>query len=108
MNLEPYDWTINGDMKPLPDKVLVHDMEYGEKITRGGLIILNDDAAERGIRPRWATVYAVGKNVTDVKKGDRVLVSHGRWSRGINVVNESGTTVVRLVETESILGVEEA
>ena len=106
--LEPFDWSVEGNIRPLPGKVLVHEMEYGEKITRGGLIIMNDDGKERGIRPRWATVYAVGDEVTDVKVGDRVLIAHGRWTRGVKVQKPGEEpTVVRMVENESIMMVQE-
>lgn len=102
---EPSDWKIEGDIIPLPDRVLVCDMEYGSKVTKGGIIVLNDDAKESGIRPRECTVYAVGNNIDYLKKGDRVLVSHGRWSRGVTIKNGESELVVRMVEPESILGV---
>jgi co-chaperonin GroES (HSP10) len=102
---EPFDWKIEGDIVPLPDRVLVCDMEYGSKVTKGGIIVMSDDGKERGIHPRWATVYSVGKNVDYINKGDKVLVSHGRWSRGVSVNNGDEIVVVRMVEPESILGV---
>ena len=102
---EPFDWQIEGDIFPLADRVLVCGMEHGETLTRGGLIIPNADSSERGIKPRWCNVYSVGKNVTDIKKGDLILVSHGRWSRGVKVKHNGTSTVVRMVEVESILGV---
>ncbi len=106
---EPFDCTVEGKLVPLPNRVLVCDMEYGDKLTKGGLIILNDDGKERGIRPRTCTVYAVGELVTDVKPGDRILVAHGRWTRGVQVVDAHGTAkVVRMVEKDSIMGVYES
>lgn len=106
--LEPFDHSVDGNLKPLRGKVLVYDMEYGETKTAGGLIIGNDDGKERGIHPRWATVYAVGDDVSDVKVGDRVLIAHGRWTRGVKV-NRNGEepVVVRMVENESIMLVQE-
>lgn len=104
--MEPFDWHVNGTVRPLRDRVLVCDMEYGETRTAGGIIISNDDGKERGIRPRWATVYAVGDQVQDVKPGDRILIAHGRWTRGVQVRNSEGNTVVvRMVENDSIMGV---
>lgn len=106
--LEPFDWSVDADLKPLPGKVLVHSMEYGDTRTAGGLIISNDDGKERGIRPRWCTVYRVGEDVTDVKPGDRVLVAHGRWTRGVRVKPPEGEPlVVRMVENSSIMLVQE-
>ena len=107
-NFEPFDWQTQGNIRPLPARVLVHNMEYGEQRTKAGLIIGNDDGKDRGVRPRWATVYSVGTDVTEVKPGDRVLISHGRWGRGVSVADAKGqVTVVRMVEPESILLVED-
>jgi co-chaperonin GroES (HSP10) len=106
-NTEPFDWSIEGKIRPIANRVLVVDMEHGEKLTKGGIIILNDDNVERGIRPRWATVYAVGKDVEGITVGDKILVSHGRWSRGIKTTMNGESKVVRMVEAESILLVSE-
>jgi co-chaperonin GroES (HSP10) len=103
---EPFDWTVQTDVRPLPDRVLVCNMEYGERLTTGGLIIPNADGKASGIHPRWATVYAVGDRVTDVQPGDRVLIAHGRWTRGVNILTPAGeNVVVRMVENHSIMGV---
>ena len=100
---EPFDWAVNANIRPLPNRVLVCDMEHGETRSKAGIIVKSDDGKERGIRPRWATVYAVGRDVDGVSVGDKILVSHGRWSRGIKVSLPDHTTVVRMVEAESIL-----
>lgn len=106
---EPHAWAVDADVTPLPGKVLVCDMEHGGKITRGGIIIPSDDGIERGIRPRWGTVYKVGTDVEYVKPGDRILVAHGRWTRGVKIRTVTGDhMVIRMVESESILGVDEA
>lgn len=106
---EPHDWSTQGSVIPIRDRILVHRMEYGETRTKAGIIITNDDGKDRGIKPRWGTVYAVGPEVTDVKPGDRVLVAHGRWSSGVNVYDAEGnSTVVRLVENDSIMLVEDS
>lgn len=103
---EPHDWSVEGSIKALRGRVLVRDMEHGSVKTAGGIIITDDDGKERGIRPRWATVYAVGPDVEEVSPGDRILVSHGRWSRGVQVQDQTRSFVVRMVETSSILLVE--
>lgn len=93
---------------PLADVVLVHNMEYGEAKTSNGLIIPDDNGKENGIRPRWGTVYAVGNDIDYVQAGDKVLVAHGRWSRGVKIKNEDGSsTVVRRVDPADILLVSE-
>lgn len=83
---------------PLQGKVLVHNIEQGEKVTRGGLIITDDDGKERGIRERWAEIYAVGPDVDDLKVGQWILIKHGRWSRGINIEQADQKTTVRQVD----------
>lgn len=106
---EPHVWAVEADVRPLPGRVLVHGMEHGSTKTAGGIIVLDDSTVERGIKPRWCTVYKVGSDVTEVKPGDRILVAHGRWTRGVKIRNsQQDALVVRMVEVESILGVDEA
>ncbi len=88
---------------PLRDTILVSDMEFSERITRAGLIILNDDMKSGGIRPRWAKVYAIGDEVTNVEVGQWILVSHGRWTRGITLDAPEGEIVIRKVDNKDIL-----
>lgn len=106
--MEPHAWAVDSDVRPLPGRVLVCDMEHGAKVTSGGIIVLDDVNVERGIKPRWSTVYKVGPDVTDVKPGDRILVAHGRWTRGIKIKTAQGEDlVIRMVEVESIMGVDD-
>lgn len=64
-------------------KVLVSNLDSGEQKTSAGIIIGDDDGKLRGIRSRWAKVYSVGEDITDIKAGDWILIEHGRWSRTI-------------------------
>jgi co-chaperonin GroES (HSP10) len=105
--MEPHAWTVDSDVRPLTGRVLVCDMEHGGKTTVGGIIIPDDTHIERGIRPRWCTVYKVGSDVQLVKPGDRILVAHGRWTRGVKIrTADQKDLVVRMVEVESIMGVD--
>jgi co-chaperonin GroES (HSP10) len=89
---------------PTKNNVLVKDMEFGERMTIGGIIIIDDDKKGQGIRPRWAQVVAVGHLQEDVKPGEYILVAHGRWTRGLDMTDENGeTTTVRLVDPKDIL-----
>jgi co-chaperonin GroES (HSP10) len=89
---------------PTKNNVLVKDMDFGERMTLGGIIILDDDKKGQGIRPRWAQVVAVGRLQEDVKPGEYILVAHGRWTRGLDMTDENGeTTTVRLVDPKDIL-----
>jgi hypothetical protein len=59
---------------------------------------LDDDGKERGIRERWAQVYAVGPDVDDISVGQWVLIKHGRWSRGIKVSVQGEDVTIRQAE----------
>lgn len=74
-------------LRALDSQVLVHNIQKGER-TIGGIIILNDDGKEDGIRPRWAQVYSIGKNITEIKVDDWILMDHGRWSRALELYDE--------------------
>lgn len=89
---------------PTKNNVLVKDMDFGERMTLGGIIIIDDDKKGQGIRPRWAQVVAVGRLQEDVKPGEYILVAHGRWTRGLDMTDENGeSTTVRLVDPKDIL-----
>lgn len=71
-------------IKPLPDRVLVSNIQKGERKV-GSIILPNDDGKQSGIRARWAQVHAVGEKITGVQEGDWILIDHGRWSRSVDV-----------------------
>jgi len=99
-----YELHDNDIVNPLPDVILVTNMEHGERKLASGLILLDDNGKDSGIKSRWCTVWAVGKNVEDVKVGEKILVSHGRWTRGIKVKeNDGSTSVIRRVDPADIL-----
>ena len=88
-----------GDVEPLGKRVLVEGMHFGETKTKGGLILVDDDGTQEGIHPRWAKVYAIGKRQEDVKVGQWILVSHGRWSRALKVKKDNSS--------KKVIGIEE-
>lgn len=99
---------VKGKLQPVQNRVIVSDMHFGEQVTKGGIIISNDDGTTRGIYPRWGKVYAKGsKNTDDYNIGDWILIEHGRWTRGITVDDGDGEKVLRMVEAESVLAVSE-
>lgn len=87
----------------LKDTILVHGMEFNERISRGGIILPDDDMKSAGIRPRWAQVYAIGPDVFDIEVGDYIMVAHGRWSRGVSVVDSEGEKTIRKVDPNDVL-----
>jgi co-chaperonin GroES (HSP10) len=90
-------------LQPLNDSVVVADMMFDERITTGGIVLLNDNGKGTGIRPRWAQVYAVGPEQQDVAVGQWICVAHGRWTRGIDIEDESGKQTLRRVDPRDIL-----
>jgi len=96
---------IKGKVRAIHADVLVSDMYFGETKTAGGIIIQSDDAKAHGVKPRWAKVYAKGKENNDpYSVGDWILVEHGRWTRKIKIENENGEEVeIQKVEKDSIL-----
>jgi co-chaperonin GroES (HSP10) len=96
-------------LKPIHNKVIVTDLQHGEQKTKSGLIILDDsttDAGDRGIKARWAKVYATGPEQKDVKVGDWILLEHGRWSLGQDLDIEGEDKLrIWLADHEAILAV---
>jgi co-chaperonin GroES (HSP10) len=97
------EYTVNNDIKPLKKRVLVSDMHFGERKSAGGIIMMDDDGSEGGIHPRWGKVYAIGDQQEDVKVGEWVMVSHGRWSRGFKVKKDGVELEVRMIDENDIL-----
>ena len=97
------EYTVENDIKPLKKRVLVSDMHFGETKTKGGIILTDDDGSEGGIHPRWGKVYAIGDQQEDVKVGEWVMVSHGRWSRGFKVKKDGVELEVRMIDEDDIL-----
>lgn len=76
---------MSESLRPLRSNVIVTNLERGERLSAGGIIIVDDDGKDHGIRPRWAQVYAVGPEQKDVKVGEWILIQHGRWTRGADL-----------------------
>ena len=87
----------------LGDSVIVEDMEFDVRITQTGLILPNDNGKSSGIRPRWGQVYAVGPDQQDIRVGTWVCVEHGRWTRGIEIEDETGRQTLRRVDPKDIM-----
>lgn len=90
-------------VQPLQDSILVHDMIFDERISSGGIVLLSDNGKSSGIRPRWGQVYAVGSKQTDVKVGEWLLIAHGRWTRGMDIEDETGKKTIRKIDPKEIL-----
>jgi hypothetical protein len=90
-------------IRAIKKDVLITDMEFDVRFTQAGLILLNDNGKSTGIRPRWGCVYAVGPQQQDVTVGQWILVAHGRWTRGLDIQDETGTRTIRKIDPKDIL-----
>ena len=89
--------------RALNDSVIVEEMEFDQRITQTGLILPNDNGKSTGIRPRWGRVYAIGPEQQDVRVGEWICVAHGRWTRGLDIEDESGKRTIRKIDPKDIL-----
>jgi hypothetical protein len=87
----------------IKDHILVTEMAFKERKLSSGIVLLNDDGKTSGIRPRWAKVYAVGPEQTEITTGQWIFVEHGRWSRGIEVEVNGEQLTLRRVDPKSII-----
>lgn len=94
---------VKGTVNPIRDNVLVTDMEFGEERTTTGIIIQSLNGKTEGIKSRWGKVWAIGPEQKDVKVGDWICVSHGRWTRGIKVEDDGREIIVRRIDNKDIL-----
>ena len=90
--------------KPIGEHIIVTEMKFDERITHGGIVLLNDDMKSSGIRPRWAKIYALGPDYTgELKEGQWICIAHGRWTRGVDIEDEMGKKTIRRVDPNDIL-----
>jgi len=90
-------------LRPLRDTVIVGDMNFEERLSNGGIVLVKDNGKSSGIRPRWGQVYAVGPEQTTIKVGTWICVEHGRWTRGIEIEDETGKQTLRRVDPKDIM-----
>lgn len=98
---------VVGKLRPIKDHVIVNEMKFDRPISKGGIILPRDDGKSEGVRPRWAKVYAVGPEQTDISVGQWILIAHGRWTRGVEVreSEDSETLTLRRADVDDILAV---
>lgn len=98
------------NFKPILDHIIVTDMNFGEQVTSGGIVLRSDNGKSEGVKPRWGRVYAIGPDQKEVKVDDWLLVEHGRWTRGLELKFEGDETPIELfrIDPEGILLVSDA
>jgi co-chaperonin GroES (HSP10) len=95
---------VKGKLIPIRDNVLVTDMNFDARVSKGGIVLPSDDGKSEGVRHRWGRVWAIGPEQQDVKVDEWILVEHGRWTRGVTVELEDGTDIIiRRVDLKGIL-----
>lgn len=82
---------VASKIRPIRKHILVRDMNFGEQKTASGIVLRSDDGKSEGVKPRWARVFAIGPEQTEVKVGEWILLEHGRWTRGLEVEEDDGT-----------------
>ena len=76
-------------VRPLPGNIFAV-LEQGERVTKGGIVLRDDNGKLEGVRPRWARVWQVAEDIVDVKPDDWILCEHGRWTMTIEVKDDNG------------------
>jgi co-chaperonin GroES (HSP10) len=95
---------VTGKIVPIRDNILVTDMNFDARVSAGGIVLPSDDGKSEGVRHRWARVWAIGPQQQDVQVGEWILLEHGRWTRGITVVDENGDEIIiRRADINAIL-----
>lgn len=94
---------LKEQLKPLKDAVIVSDMNFEERLSTGGIVLVKDNGKSSGIRPRWGKVYAVGPEQNTIKVGTWICVEHGRWTRGIEIEDENGKQTLRRVDPKDVM-----
>lgn len=94
---------LKEQLKPLNDSVVVSEMNFDERLSNGGIVLVKDNGKSSGIRPRWGKVYAVGPDQKDIKVGTWICVEHGRWTRGLEIEDENGPQTIRRVDPKDIM-----
>lgn len=90
-------------IRPLGRSIIVSDMDFTGRTLSSGIVLLNDNGTTAGIRPRWGKVYAIGPDQSEVSIGQWVCVAHGRWTRGLDIEDESGKKTIRRIDPDEIL-----
>ena len=90
-------------LKALRNTILVEEMVFDGRQLSSGIYLLNDNGTTAGIRPRWGRVYAIGPEQKDVTVGQWICVDHGRWTRGLDIEDESGKRTIRKIDPKDIL-----
>lgn len=94
-------------VKPLSGNIFAV-LQLGERVSSGGIVLMDDNGKESGIRPRWAKVWMVADDITDVKPGQWILCEHGRWTMRITIKRDDGSDFQFVkIDPNGIIGVQD-
>lgn len=97
-------------IKCLGKRIIVDIFDRGERKTPGGLILMDDDFKEGGVRPRQALVLSAGPDARDdgVVPGKTVLLEHGGWNHNHGLTSRETLTGIEhkiwMSELKFVLG----
>lgn len=74
--------TIPNKIVCMPNTLYVEKIEYGERKTKNGIILMKEQMDHYGnfTHPRWAKVLYKADNIDNINVGDWILMKHGHWS----------------------------
>jgi hypothetical protein len=100
-----YDILKVSNVRALHKDVIVYDMDFGEQITTGGIVIKSYDGQAHGVKPRWGKIYKIGQEQKDVKVGQWVLVEHGRWTRKMKIDDGESVKEIQKIDIDCMLAI---
>ena len=93
-------------LRPLPGNIFAV-LQLGERTTAGGIVLRDDNGKDEGVRPRWAQVWMVADDITDIKPGEWILCEHGRWTMRITIKDDDGKDFQFVkIDPNGIMGVQ--
>ena len=93
-------------LKPLPGNIFAV-LQLGERVTQGGIVLRDDNGKDEGVRPRWAKVWMVADDISDIKPGEWILCEHGRWTMRITIKDDEGKDFQFVkIDPNGIIGVQ--
>ena len=72
-------------IRPRTDNIFCINDDFGDTVTKQGIIIKKTLGKESGITPRWMEVFDVGPDIDWLQPGQWVYVEYGRWTEGFKI-----------------------
>lgn len=72
-------------IKAIANHIIATEGDFGDQVTKGGIVIKSTAGKSEGIVPRWFKVVAVGPQIDFLEAGEWVLVANGRWTESFQL-----------------------